>query len=110
MRADSFVAGLALTFALAPACASSGTASGRGGSGPGGAGTNGGAGGNGVGGTGGASAGTGGAAGTFGISGPTRCDATLPLCESFENGIDGNLWKTTMVGDATVSVDSTHAA
>jgi len=78
----------------------------------GGAPDTGGRGGAGAAGTSGASgaAGVSGAAGTFGIAGPTRCDATLPLCESFENGLDGNLWKTTMAGDATVSVDSTHAA
>src|SRR5262249_1145671 len=48
--------------------------------------------------------------GGFGISGPTRCDGTLPLCESFENGLDGNLWNATQVGDATVTVDDVHAA
>ncbi|HZY07514.1 MAG TPA: hypothetical protein VFE69_07205, partial [Ilumatobacteraceae bacterium] len=48
--------------------------------------------------------------GAFGIAGPTRCDTTLPLCESFENGLDGNLWKTTKAGDATVTVDEVHAA
>ena len=51
-----------------------------------------------------------GTGGTFGISGPTRCDSTLPLCESFENGLDGNLWKTTKAGDATITVDDVHAA
>ncbi len=68
---------------------------------------------------GGGQAGSGGAAGqggatggggTFGLAGPTRCDATLPLCESFENGLDGNLWKTTKAGDATLTVDDVHAA
>jgi len=137
MRTAVRVAGpfLFVAFALA-ACSSSGGGSGTGGSGGGTAGASctggaagtmgtggvlatGGASGSGgaggtpaAGGSGGASgtAGAAGGAGTFGISGPTRCAATLPLCESFENGIDGNLWKTTMVGDATVSVDSTHAA
>ena len=52
-----------------------------------------------------------GAAGTFGLSGPTRCDTTLPLCESFESGsIDTTLWQTTRVGDATIAVDEVHAA
>ena len=50
------------------------------------------------------------AAGAFGISGPTRCDTTLPLCESFESGLDANLWKTTKAGDATIAVDEVHAA
>jgi Cip1-like, core domain len=58
--------------------------------------------------------GTGGGAvggnGGFGIAGPTRCDSTLPLCESVENGLDGTLWKTTKAGDATVVVDEVHAA
>ncbi|HEY7371089.1 MAG TPA: hypothetical protein VIF57_02850 [Polyangia bacterium] len=112
------------------ACSSSGDNSGRGGGGAG-AGGNGGAGGAGgtsgtagtTTGTGGATAGTGGSAGAggsggaatggmagFGISGPTRCDSTLPLCESFENGLDTNLWKTTKAGDATITVDDVHAA
>ena len=46
----------------------------------------------------------------FGIAGPTRCDTSLPLCESFENGLDTNLWKTTKAGDATIGVDEVHAA
>ena len=46
----------------------------------------------------------------FGISGPTRCDTTLPLCESFETGLDATLWKTTKAGDATITVDDVHAA
>src|SRR3954452_22746459 len=57
--------------------------------------------------------GTSGAAGGnggFGIAGPTRCDATLPLCESFENGLDTALWKITKAGDATIAVDEMHAA
>jgi hypothetical protein len=97
-------------------------ASGRGGSAAGSTGTAGrggsgaaGTGGSGPAGTGGsATAGRGGSAaggsGAFGISGPTRCDTTLPLCESFENGLDGNLWKTTKAGDATIVVDDLHAA
>jgi hypothetical protein len=52
----------------------------------------------------------GGAGGGLGISGPTRCDSALPLCESFENGLDDSLWKTTKAGDATVTVDAMHAA
>jgi hypothetical protein len=116
-----YVAGLALgsVLALAAACSSSGNSSGAGGRG-GGAGANGGgAGGSDLGGRGGAGAGNGGGAGgasgaggagAFGISGPSRCDTTLPLCESFENGLDTNLWKTTKAGDATVTVDSVHAA
>jgi hypothetical protein len=58
----------------------------------------------------GASGAGGGAGNAFGISGPTRCDSTLPLCESFESGLDGTLWKTTKGGDATVTVDDVHAA
>src|SRR6185436_5298076 len=91
-----------------------GNAAGTGGAATGIAGTSGsaGRGGNAAGasGTGGAAAGSSGGAGTFGLSGPTRCDTTLPLCESFENGLDGNLWKTTKAGDATVTVDEVHAA
>ena len=91
-----------------------GNAAGTGGAATGIAGTSGsaGRGGNAAGasGTGGAAAGTSGGAGTLGLSGPTRCDTTLPLCESFENGLDGNLWKTTRAGDATVAVDEVHAA
>ena len=96
--------------------ASAGTGGGVAGAGTGGAssglaGTTGGAGQ--AGGAAGASAaggGAGGGSGTFGISGPTRCDSTLPLCESFENGLDGTLWKTTKAGDATITVDTVHAA
>ncbi len=52
-----------------------------------------------------------GTAGTFGLSGPTRCDTTLPLCESFESGtLDTTLWRTTRTGDATIAVDDIHAA
>jgi len=52
-----------------------------------------------------------GTAGTFGLSGPTRCDTTLPLCESFESGtLDTTLWRTTRTGDATLAVDDLHAA
>jgi hypothetical protein len=116
MRAAPIVAGLALLFALAAAaCSSSGDSSGAGGTGPG-AGGNGGTGGSagGASGTGGGASGTAGTTaggGAFGISGATRCDATLPLCESFESGaLDTNLWKTTMAGDATVAVDQVHAA
>jgi len=79
-----------------------------------------GTGGSSVAGTGGTTAGAGGRGGTggsatggtgaFGIAGPTRCDATFPLCESFEAGLDGNLWKTTKAGDATIVVDDVHAA
>ena len=138
MRAAFFVANLALIFTFA-ACGSpgggssggAGTSGGAGASGTsGGAGTTGTAGQGGTAGnagiagtTGGGGAGTtgaagrggttgagGGAGGAFGISGPTRCDSSLPLCESFENGLDGNLWKTTKAGDATVTVDEVHAA
>jgi len=135
VRTFSAIAGLGLLSALAgAACSSSGSSSGAGGGG--GAGASGGGAGGSVTGTGGATAGiagagqgggaagaagatgvagasgTGGSAsgGAFGIAGPTRCDATLPLCESFENGLDGNLWKTTKAGDATVTVDEVHAA
>jgi hypothetical protein len=138
MRTVPCVAGLALLCALAPAaCSSSGDSSGAGGSGPGRGGNGGTAGGD-VGGRGGASAGNGGniagtggtptgiagsggtsgtggtptgTAGTFGLSTPTRCDTTLPLCESFESGtIDSTLWQTSKAGDATIAVDETHAA
>jgi hypothetical protein len=51
-----------------------------------------------------------GGAGAFGISGPSRCDTTLPLCESFESALDTNLWKTTKAGDATIAIDDVHAA
>jgi len=134
MRVVPSFAALALlsAFALA-ACSSSGDNTGAGGTGSGAAG-NGGTGGSDAGGRGGATAGTGGATagtggpptgsagtgggagqgsgvgGTFGLAGPTRCDTTLPLCESFEGGLDGNLWKTTKVGDATIAVDDVHAA
>ena len=132
MRSAPCVAGLVFLSALG-ACSSSGNNTGAGGTGPG-AGGNGGTGGSDASGRGGASAGTGGASagtggapsgvagtgggagqgggtgGTFGISGPTRCDSTLPLCESFENGLDGTLWKTTKAGDATITVDDVHAA
>jgi hypothetical protein len=64
----------------------------------------------GAGGAGGGGAGGAGQAGAFGISGPTRCDTSLPLCESFENGLDTTLWTTTKAGDATVTVDDVHAA
>jgi len=87
-------------------------ASGRGGSTAGTGGSAAGAsgsGGSGASGTGGSASGTGGS-GAFGVSGPSRCDTTLPLCESFENGLDGTLWKTTKAGDATVVVDELHAA
>jgi polysaccharide lyase-like protein len=131
MRIVLTVARLALApgfvvLAAIPACSSSGDVSGAGGrggtvsAGSGGSGGSGGAGGgagqggaaagaSGAGGGSGAGGQTGGNAG-FGISGPTRCDASLPLCESFENGLDGNLWKTTKAGDATVTVDDVHAA
>jgi hypothetical protein len=97
------------------ASAGSGSGGGLGGTGGGLGGTSGGAGGGGGrGGVAGGASGTGGGAaggsGGFGISGPTRCDSTLPLCESFENGLDGTLWKTTKAGDATVTVDDLHAA
>jgi hypothetical protein len=87
MRAVSSIAllGLVSTLALA-ACSSSGDNSGRGGGG-----------------------GTGGDGGAGGTSG-AGCDSTLPLCESFENGLDANLWKTTKAGDATIAVDDVHAA
>jgi Cip1-like, core domain len=130
------VTGLTLLSVLAfCACSASGCASGTGGtgggtgaSGPAGtggdvgggggtsnggaAGTGGtsGAGGSGTGGASGVGGGATGAGGTFGISGPTRCDGTLPLCESFESGLDGTLWKTTKAGDATITVDDVHAA
>ena len=128
MRAPSVVAGLVLISALElAACGSSGggtsgsagtsggagTTGGAGATGSagttGGAGTTGSAGTTGTAGQGG-NAGTTGSGGAFGIAGPTRCDSTLPLCESFENGLDGNLWKTTKAGDATVTVDEVHAA
>ena len=88
----AFMFALGLALALA-ACSPSGNRSGTGGSG-------------------GASAGSGGAsAGTFGLAGPTRCDTTLPLCESFESGtLDTTLWTTTQAGDATLTVDDVHAA
>jgi hypothetical protein len=117
VRTFSAIAGLGLLSALAgAACSSSGNSSGAGGGG--GAGASGGGAGGSVTGTGGATTGVAGASGTggsaaggaFGIAGPTRCDTTLPLCESFENGLDGNLWKTTKAGDATVAVDEVHAA
>ena len=83
-----------------------GGASGRGGSGTGGASGKGG-----TSGTGGASGASGGGGnGGFGIAGPSRCDSTLPLCESFENGLSSTLWATTKVGDATITVDEVHAA
>jgi hypothetical protein len=89
--------------------AGTGGAAGKGGA----SGTAGAAGKGGASGAGGASAGssgTTGGGGAFGIAGPSRCDSTLPLCESFENDLDGNLWKTTKAGDATIVVDSVHAA
>jgi Cip1-like, core domain len=121
-----YLASMTLVSALALACSSSGGSSGTGGSGPGTAG-NGGTGGGEIGGRGGAgasavtggavagsgAAGTGltGAAGTFGLSTPTRCDTTLPLCESFESGaLDATLWATIKAGDATIAVDDLHAA
>jgi hypothetical protein len=64
----------------------------------------------GTGGRGGAGGSATGGTGAFGIAGPTHCDATFPLCESFEAGLDGNLWKTTKAGDATIVVDDVHAA
>ena len=115
-----------LLFALGvAACSSSGGAPGTGGRGGASAGAGGAGGGAGQAGSAAGAAGTGGAGGTsgtgggaagtagdggFGISGPTRCDSTLPLCESFENGLDANLWKTTKAGDATITVDDVHAA
>jgi hypothetical protein len=99
--------------------ASAGTGGASAGRGGAGGGNGGGAAGQGAGGGAGHAGGSGGAAGqggatggggTFGLAGPTRCDATLPLCESFENGLDGNLWKTTKAGDATITVDEIHAA
>jgi len=138
MRTAPSVTGLTLLSALAlaiAACSSSGGGSGTGGTGPGAGGIGGtggtdatgrggaiaGTGGGSVAGTGGGLAGTGGTptglagttgtAGTFGLSGPTRCDATLPLCESFESGtLDTTLWRTTRTGDATLTVDDLHAA
>jgi hypothetical protein len=88
-------------------------AGGRGGGTAGGpAGGNGGAAPGGRGGGSAAGAGGGAAGGStgFGLGGPTRCDTSLALCESFENGLDTNLWKTSKSGDATIAVDEVHAA
>ena len=122
MRSPRDVAALALLSALAlAACSSSGDISGAAGgggsdggaadSGAGGSAADAGGGGGGGddGGTSGVDGGTAGGGG-FGLSGPSRCDSTFPLCESFENGLDGNLWTTTKAGDATITVDDVHAA
>ena len=43
--------------------------------------------------------------------GASRCaTAGTQLCESFENDLDATLWAKTQIGDATVTVDTMHAA
>ncbi len=47
----------------------------------------------------------------FGLAGPSRCaTAGVAFCESFENGLDSTLWRTTSSGDGTAFVDDLHAA
>jgi hypothetical protein len=67
----------------------------------------------------GATAGAGGAGGApgagglggYGLMGASRCaTAGTLLCESFENDLDATLWTKTQSGDATVAVDTMHAA
>jgi len=48
---------------------------------------------------------------SYGLAGPSRCaGAGVALCESFENGLDATVWRTTKGGDGTVTVDDLHAA
>jgi hypothetical protein len=99
------VAGTSLGGSGGDVAGSGGAAGGTGGvSGGGGAG---GVGAGGVGGSGGA-IGTG---GTGGIgSGASRCStAGVLLCESFESGLDSNVWTPLVSGEGTVVVDELHA-
>jgi hypothetical protein len=61
----------------------------------------------------GGAAGTGvdaGGMGGFGFSGLSRCaSAGTLLCESFEDGLDANVWTQLISGEGTVTVDGTRA-
>ena len=49
--------------------------------------------------------------GGVGLGGPSRClTAGVAFCESFENGLDTTVWRTTKSGDGTAVVDDLHAA
>jgi hypothetical protein len=49
--------------------------------------------------------------GNLGVGSASRCaGAGVALCESFENGLDATLWRTTKSGDGTAVVDDLHAA
>jgi hypothetical protein len=62
-------------------------------------------------GTSGSDAPVGGDAAGYGLAGPSRCaGAGLALCESFENGLDATIWRTSASGGATAVVDEMHAA
>ncbi|HET6280960.1 MAG TPA: hypothetical protein VFH73_08340 [Polyangia bacterium] len=52
-----------------------------------------------------------GAAAGYGLAGPSRCaGAGVAVCESFENGLDATIWRTSASGGATAVVDEMHAA
>jgi hypothetical protein len=47
----------------------------------------------------------------YGLAGPSRCaGAGVALCESFENGLDATVWRTSASGGATAVVDEMHSA